>query len=720
MASKRFIEDEAAHSGQEEGDEHDESVQAENEADRNFIDDSAAEPDNIRSLTHYFPSAPAPIYPRPADPVIDIDEEPRPIPPVAPNPPPPPTAKEPPKKDEIRPKDKKPKELGQKLQAHLLPAVFVGHLTHNLVTILPVIKRKPEDAWKAVPTERAFIVDVIRRLPDLFGALICMETHGSSRPKKKDDPTKEPPKKRKKTPDENDPPLTEEETKILDSLAGKPHYHVLLYYRRSNFPQLDLSFFKREIMANIGNSDVNEKRLPEQDRNPSSHYVRAFQYCLKGVRCKVTAAFWKKYAVSEDPPPMPEFIPGPLFGYDVDSLSVTTEEGRRMVKLLDVCKKWVTTSLPLETGDAPGAFERPIKRSAAEQAMIIFAEIFAQQGIVIAGKNFNKFYSLATRPDYQPVRTYVECYRSFDEMTRHLSANKFARSIILQYRDKIPHWLPFADFKHLPVHDWDWIELSDSFYHIRTGTFRKKDLPEPFHHICFRAYGYSQADLEGSIDPLHPLYPIEWLALFQFMCTPKLVQTTLLPDANGVMQEHNHYSPGVDAMELKLDLARLLRKRVPKQAVPFLHGASNSGKTTLISFVRQLYPTTAIGFLNNSVCGLSGIHENIPLLYCDEFKTSLISREDLLLLFDGSQPLSVRQMHQDARLIDNPMMPIIMASNFKPKYDKDDSKALENRVHMYYFTNVLVRDDKIARKIEESHLFVVHHLNHYLKTNMLT
>lgn len=639
-----------------------------------------------------------------------IDEN---IPPPAPPPPPDPAT---PKAPPIRPKDKKPKRLGQLLQAGLLPAVFVGYLTHNLVTLLPHIKRREEEAWKSVPQERARLLALLRTLPGLFGALICVETHGSSKPKAPVKPNA-PPKKKPRVGEEVETEQTPEQEAITNALAGKPHYHILLYYPRMHHPQLDMSFFKRRLMEEMPESDVNEKILPEGTKNPSPHFVRAFQYCLKAVRCPVTLAYWKKYNISQDLPPMPEFLPGPLFTYDVDSQEVLSEEGKRFTKLFEECKKWMVTSIPYSAGHAPSTFGRPLHRSVAERSMMIFSEILQEAGIVIGGKQFNKFYQLDAPPTfcYKPVRTFVESFQSLNDLFRHLSYNLFARSIIIQFRDKIPQWFPFAVFQHLPEHEYEWVELVDAFYHIRSGEFWWKNDPRPFNDICFRSYNYAAAELINSIEPENKYYPIDWIDLLTFVCTAQIRQTLVVTDPDGSRRDMHMYGSKINMDLLKTDLARLLRKREPKQPVPFLYGESNSGKTTLISYVRQLYPTTAIGFLNNSVCGLSGINETIPILYCDEFKTAIISREELLLLFDGSQPLPIRRMHQDARQIDNPLMPIIMASNFKPKYDKDDSKALENRVTMYMLENVLIPDRAVAIRIEKSHLFVVHHLNNYLK-----
>jgi len=167
----------------------------------------------------------------------------------------------------------------------------------------------------------------------------------------------------------------------------------------------------------------------------------------------------------------------------------------------------------------------------------------------------------------------------------------------------------------------------------------------------------------------------------------------------------------VNKAQLLHHLSHLLRLRYPKQAVPFLFGASNSGKSTLISFVVDLYPNAARGFLNSSVASLSGVHEDIVILHYDEFKTDLISREDLLILLDGAQPLTVRRYHQDARQINNPLMPIILADNFKPAYYNDDSKALDNRMIFFEFLNELIPDNHKSTIIREQHLLIVRYLN---------
>lgn len=724
MSGKRFLLDEAEKSGDDE--EHYEHWvdEPENDEDREFIDDAItfrpSAPPPIFNIPEFDPQfiyvdnierAIVPYVPRPTPPLKPI---PKAFPKISPpkNPPPPPPAAKQDGEKFIRPRCDANKRMTQIIQSTVIPAAHVGSLTFNLVTVIPDYERSLEDCWKNAVNERALLVEQVLLLPGLFGAFVALETHPGSRPK-----GPEPDKKKKKgdtgaviddVHDDDNVPLGEQpQIKITkkNRLAGKPHYHILLFYSDTHFPRLDLSVFKRRVMLIMPKSDVNEKVLPEGIRKKDPHYVRALKYVLKGARCPSTADFWKKYIAKDelDQPPMPEFYHGPLFGVDDDS--PLKESTQRFIDMLKRIAEWCKSTVPYALGEALPFFREEARRSREQKDMIAFSQLMRTLGIYVGGVTCNRFFKLQLREDYLVLHTYTEGF-DFSTLQKELSFCPAAIGFLLKYKEaSLMYWFKFvAIFQHVPPHKYEWVELRDGYYNVRTGLFHLKSSDEPFNNVCFRSYAYT-------VDELKHDEPTEWLALLNFMC--ERVVTATLPDVTnaGALRPIYHQ---VDKQALLHHLAHLLRLRYPKQPVAFLYGASNSGKSTLISFVVDLYPNAARGFLNSSVASLSGIHEDIVILHCDEFKTDIISREDLLILLDGAQPLTVRRYHQDARQINNPLMPIILADNFKPAYYNDDSKALDNRLIFFHCRRELVPDNRKATIIREQHLLTVRYLNDYL------
>ena len=711
---RRFVDDEAVGSGDDKDHEDNFNEEPENAEDREFINDEI----------EFIPSAPPPIFnipdfDEPEEIIEDLTRAivpyiPPPVPPIkafpklAPprQPPPPPPPKQPKQEEKfIRPKDKACKRLVQILAATVIPACQVGSLTFNLVTVIPDYERSLEECWKTVKNDRSLIVEQVNLLPGLFCAVVALETHPGSRPKGAENDPKN--KKQKKGDgaviddvaiDENEPPESIKITK-KNKLAGKPHFHILLFYSDMHFPRLDLSAFKRRMMLIMPKSDVNEKVLPEGIRNKNPHYVRALTYVLKGVGCPSTADSWKKYVASdpEDKAPLPEFYHGAVFGCEAnDPLRESTQ---RFIDMLQRIQEWCKSTVSFADGSAAPHFREEARRSREQKDMINFASLMRTLGIFVGGATCDKFYRREIRQDYPVLNTYSEAI-DFCTLQKQLSFCPQAIEYMLKYKERLMYWFKFqAIFQHVPPHQYEWVELRDGYYNVRTGLFHSKT--HPFNEVCFRSYAYT-------MDELRYDEPTEWLALLNFMCRPHTLAVLPDPQTNGNPTPRIHQ---VDRANLLYHLSRLLRLRYPKQPVPFLHGASNSGKSTLISFVVDLYPNAARGFLNSSVASLSGIHEDIVILHCDEFKTDLISREDLLILLDGAQPLTVRRYHQDARQINNPLMPIILADNFKPAYYNDDSKALENRLIFFNFLNELLPDNRKATIIREQHLLIVRYLN---------
>lgn len=751
---RSLILDEADISGDEAAHEDDHaSNEEENSDDRNFIDNEV----------QYFPSAPPPLFiehiigpprftieelpdePPPLSPPPNLKSQPhkktkitshfkpaaqpvssppiRPLPnagiPPTPPPPPPDNAAE-----KIRaPKSKAPKRLCSIIQAHLVPAALVGPLTFNLVTIIPDIERTREDSWKNIMNDYKIVVDQIRLLPAVFGSFICIETHGDTHSRGKEADRREE-KKKKKNPNEKGIELPFFETnegeheggepiRYMTStkrskLVGKAHMHVLLWYVDHSYPRLDLSVFKRRLMDVLGpNSDVQDKVLPEQVRNRTPHYVRATAYIFKGVGCPATAENWKRFVDKEKEPPLPEFIEGPKFTFD-ERNRPDNECVERWLAFLSKISQWCRYTVSTVHGNAPAVFQEETRYTREHKDMREFGGMLSTLGIIVKPGDKgtpDMFYKLAQRDDYKVLRTVDEPF-GITELIGQLSNIPLAMEYLLQYKDRLSYWFKMTSiFDTMPHQTYTWVELKDGYYNVQTNKYFPKNGEQHFEQICFRAYPYTMEQLKTS-------EPKEWIALVETMCEPHV--TAVLPDPKNRFAVPRKITHEVDKNLLLRHLALTLRKRYPKQPVPYIYGVSNCGKTTLTSFLPLLYPVEAQGFLNDSSASLSGIHKDIAILYCDEFRTDFISREDLLILLDGAQPLTTRKLHHDAVLIKNPLMPIILCANFKPAYYNDDSEALNNRLQYFYFSRSITPDNKKAEIIREQHLFTVRYLNDWL------
>lgn len=736
MDRHRFVDDEAAHSGSEKGDENNDAGDNEYDLQDPFIDDQAVvvyKPPTFEEMERIFdddPPAPV-VVDVPADQVSTVPPPPPPAAkPAAPNaeggtptPPSKPAAK---KSEWIRPKSRKNKRMCQILQSSLLPAQQAGYLTQSLVTVEPDPKRSLEECWQHVVEEREQLLTLARSLRGLFGFFIAVEVHGGSRPKAAKDPKDHMLEKiagaigaqKRKNPDAEDANMEAElrgeevqegeydqskEPTSRDKMAGKPHFHLLLYWPTISTAVINFSFFKDQVMKIMKKSDVNERFLPENIKNKDPHFVRTAAYVMKGVGCPALAKYWKEFVHPSDAPVLPAFYDGPLFGYDEARNIATSEESRRFLDLLRHLRDdgpWCVTPLSFDSAYAPAAFSKPIKLSKAEAAAKKLAMIMNEQGIWVSTRGYDSFYRLEKRSEYEVRATYVRAY-DLDTLVTYLSTVPAAFALLVNFGDRLARWFRYSDFQHLPAQAYDWVELQDAYYHIRTGDYVMK--PNKCPSICFRSYPYTSQHLKTRL-------PLEWLQLVEHVCQEQL--RTILPHENG--QRVEHYSEGIDKNRLLIFMAQLLRPRAPKQRILFLWGKSNCGKSTLISFIPQLYPKEAIGFLNRSCVALSGINEHIAIIYGDEFDCSSIPRADLLTLTDGSQHLTVRTMHQDARLIENPLCPMVFTNNHAPKYKDDDSGALQNRFWMVHCENELVDNKSKQARIFKEHLFIVAYLNRLL------
>ncbi len=591
----------------------------------------------------------------------------------------------------IRPSDKKNKQMCQIVAAALPQIMLSGSWEHVLVTVIPNPETPLRESWEAARPELEYLRDLLRTLPGLICAVLKIETHGCSRPKKKTDDKG---KKRKAdeeaeaaAEDEQEPAEetpAEAEEKPKSKLAGKPHYHMLLYYCKQHIPPLDLSYCKRKIQAEWRSSDVNERKLPE-GKNTDPHVVRAFTYLLKGIGCKATAQYWKHYVSSETSPPLPEFINGP--GY-VRQDNATD----RFNYLLQRLPEYITDcNVPL-VGEAAPVLVVPKKTDKATLAMETLAAYMEQlQLFVLPESDHDSFYTYQTIGETVFLHTYVRVH-SFQSLVRALSVTAQITDICVRYYDRIKKWFNFSMFPAVPEHDWNYVELLDGIYDIRTGAALPK---ASFKGACFRAYVLHMS-------ALYTRQPVEWLRLVDHICKPITMQI------NGATVTHNST---INKEELLHCFTTLLRARPAKQHIPFIYGDSDCGKSSVMMWVTDLWPPEAVAFLNKSVASLSGVRGKKAVLVVDEFRTNMIEREDLLTLTDGSVGLTVRGMHRDAEFIKYPGMPMIFNASILPVYKEDKTDSLKNRFTFFFCQNRIRRDPRAAATMKAETIFIVAYLN---------
>lgn len=653
----------------------------------------------------------------PAKPPAGVSKPPAAQPPAPPDPPANPVIKL------RRPKARAPKKLTALIQSHLVPSAHVGSLTYNLVTVIPNIECSIEDSWKGIEQAYATVKSQLAQLIGLYGAFLCIETHGNThksvearntKKKKKgaDDPAAAPEQAELDFFETNDGTLAGDDpvqymtATRSNKLTGKAHMHVLCWYVDYHFPRIDLSALKRLLLDVFPDGDVHEVTMRENARNKTPHYVRATAYVFKSIECPATLENWHKYINKDGTPPLPEFYHGAPFHRDAPM----NESIMRWLLFLQKITKWCVYTVDTSRGNAPAIFREENKMSPEEKDMRAFAELLSQLGIIVSPsreRGGERFYELEKRHEYQVMRS-VGPGHDLYWLFQRLQSIPTAVGVLLKYQERIPLWVKISNaFDTIEKQTYDWVELVDGYYNVHTNMFRRKDDPDfEFIRPCFRAYNYT-------IEHLKTTQPKNWLALLEYVTQP-VARARLIRPADPFEASTEQFDQ-LDKKRLLHDFALLLRRRKPKQPVPFLWGVSNSGKTTLSSFIRALYPIQAIAAINNSSAPFSGIHEDTMLIYNEEFKVDTISREELLVLLDGAQPLTVRKLHQDARLIENPLMPILLQDNYYPTYYHDDSRALENRLSLHYFPRSIekVNLDQ-ATIVADEHLLVVRYLHEFL------
>ena len=666
----------------------------------------------------------------------------------APATPRPPTAKAmpkvtPPPPEELkRPKHSADKQLTSILHGHLPAIAAVGDLQTVFVTILPDLAKSKEDAWKDASRDLETIRFAVLGMPGVVVYFIGLETHPGSRPKKsqKGDKSK---KKRNNDGEEDDEEKDasegEEEELEKDKDKNKtksttvnprthfPHFHILLYFPLSYYPRLDFAYAKRILQEKFPGGDINSKRRTKQtSEQREKSFVTLTAYVLKGAGCGATGDNWRKYVDSsgDTSAPLPSCHAGISYSYDTDHRF--QECCKRIAVLLVKITQWCSTTIAIPDTSVIEAVESKSKYFYEEneitiehRAMREFATLLGHLGFYVGIKRHRGlFFKKVERTDYVVTSTYSPPLSLVDLKYELSQTSTQGEGYLIKYGKRLSEWFDMiGTFNHVPPHRYDWVELKDCYYCVATHKFEMKEgRAQAFPHYCFRSYPYTRELLEKS-------NPTLWLQLVEHVCGTPDPAARHLPknriESKGAVCETTPLK-AISKDVLLRQLALLLRRRDSKQPVPFFWGPANTGKTTIVRFLIDLYPCDAVANISDCVTPLATLHSDTAILFQDEFNPQTIKRELVLRLLDGSQRLDVRRMHQNPELIVNPMMPIVMTDNYQPAYRNDCSEALDSRLMYFHFTRTFPnRDLSMAKKIGEEHLFIVYYLNHLLCNSTL-
>lgn len=588
-----------------------------------------------------------------------------------------------------RPKDKLGKIQCQDVESHLPRLVNEANLCHTLVTVLPDPTATLEVSWRAALDVRAQLLDILLRLPGMCFSVIAMEVHGGSRPKKRPAPG---PAVRRASGDEDNSdtmqdvaepeataPPEPEATPVAGpkGMQGKPHFHLLIYYPQASAPVLDHSYAKREIKKVFPQADINQVHLRTSSKAlPTKRVVGAMTYVLKGAGCPTLRRIFELVH-----PTIPPVVPTLRLGRDFDPGSAPGTILRALVKALTstiIDHNLLVDAVP----SVPATYDSPHHKISREtEALLTVANRIGELGLRVKGNSFYQL-QLGTRFTWQVAG-------DIDKLLSLLSSQDVVLlDLLVRYASKVRGWFLLSRFPTLPATDlYRFIELTDSVYGLRTGEYYDKDSLSPDTTLCFRYYPIST--FRSIVTE-----PTQWLSLLDY---------AYAFTAN----------PEDEKRRFVWKLARLLRPRRPKEPIMFIIGASNSGKSTAISWITRLYPTSAICTINDSVAPLSAV-KGAEILVCDEFSTHKISRSNLLLLTDGTTGLTVRAFGRAAEYIQDVDLPQVYTANVghEPHYKNDESGAVSNRFDFYRWERAILTPslDK-AQLIYEETPYIVFYLN---------
>jgi len=565
-----------------------------------------------------------------------------------------------------------PKALTQVLKAHCKLLSEGDRVTPVLLTIVfPPDSTSLQDAWQSVEGVRQKVMSMFP-IPAISWAIISIETHPGSSSKKAgkkrprggeagpeaDDLLGTPPLEEQRPQEQGLQVITPAPTQKKNPLEGFPHLHLLLM-QDQRFLQPDVEHSRRLVQELFPSADINIQAKPRMN---DGDLFRMLRYVLKGWNCPLTSRNLAAYGSESvqkttllgpflhDPPapPIPTFT-------STCSISQVISNWLRAMAAPTGCQFFKTSFSvnPLLEPTLVWDLQAQFSTNPRDLLVSQIANYMRMEKTFYYKESF--YYSNG-----------LQCLRPFSSTDRFiqylLTVPEIRPNLLKQlewFRSNIG--LISILFPVPAVND-NLVRLEDGVYDIATNTATTQLAPGQFY--------------------------------LRFLSNAALVDVSP-SNFIGTLRRHLLHDPqspqdqSAVLVDLLVAFGQLFHRRPAKLRVPVMVGPPNCAKTTVLSWIYELFDADRIGNCNSGDFPFSDfvVGERSIFIF-EDFNCSKARFSDLLRFLEGGEhvPLQAKNHNTVNRNIN---IPGIITANGFIQYSTDKTGAVNARTRYFHFGNPL-------------------------------
>ena len=416
------------------------------------------------------------------------------------------------------------------------------------------------------------------------------------------------------------------------TLTGYPHIHMAVAFTTTTGVIRDIRTIAQKILVHAHDVDIRKKdgtsmKASRGRKLDMSNDAKILGYVLKNARHEETAT-----KLQRQPTVLYNFrnntVVMQLYGLLYQNTAVTLvvdanprEKVEEEYLVIEISESKPTST---QTNLSPVVTNKPITTNKKTQMMNLVKTYLEKEQMAITPRGTIYQRVKDSKRSWKYWGTPQELYEEMCDPDTFELLDSTKIQFFTYTTGKFKKLLPYVDL------DYQWIEFKDFMYNMTTSEVIKENIEEQL----YESFAYIPEIVYGDIIPEMTKKPERWFDILR---------------NSGYMNENELTNTG---MELIKGVHDIYKPKTHKSKSLVLHGESNSGKTSLIDPIYNLYPkdarmkiTAAGGF------ELAGLVMKPQFVVSDEHDKGRLRRDQTLILVEGDVEMALNIKHKNAETV---------------------------------------------------------------------
>ncbi len=417
------------------------------------------------------------------------------------------------------------------------------------------------------------------------------------------------------------------------TLKGYPHIHMGVAFTTTTGITRDLNEIKRKIQPYVRDVDFTKRDgtstgIKRGRKMDISNDAKIMGYVLKNARHETTMEKIERTPVvvyNYRNEPNIENVYTMLYQQTAVAMSMDTRERERMeIKVPFILEIMNAEPENAQTNLAPKVTNKPITRSKKSRMMNIVKTYLEANQMALTARGTIYQRIKESKKSWKYWGMPEELYEEMCDPENFELLDSTRKQFFTYTTGKFKKLLPYVEL------DYQWIEFKDFMYNLTTSEVIKENIERQ----PYESFAYIPETEYEDIHPELKKKPKRWFEILR---------------NSGYMEGEELTEKG---KELIMAVNDIYKPKTHKSKSLVLHGKSNSGKTSLIDPIYDLYPkdarmkiTAAGGF------ELAGLIMRPQFVVSDEHDKGRLRRDQTLILVEGDVEMALNIKHVNTQTV---------------------------------------------------------------------